>query len=260
MPQELVRSFPKRTGRIDAELDRLAPDGQERTPRLVKWTVQATRKPKQHEAPATLYGRWRKEASERGVDADTLVRQVTGRTANRDQDRTVSEAATGQLFDRLAGSDGLTEHTSTFARPDVLVALGAGLAGARRTELEALADRFLAERAVSVVADRALEARRWSTPELLAVEQQLVANATGRTGEQTAIVSHESVREALAAHPTAGQDQEAMVRDLCQGGAGVALVVGRAGTGRPSRSASPAMLGSWTATGSWPRPRPALPP
>jgi hypothetical protein len=36
----------------------------------------------------------------------------------------------------------------------------------------------------------------------------------------------------LAAHPTAGQDQQAMVRDLCQGGQGVALVVGRAGTGK----------------------------
>jgi hypothetical protein len=40
-------------------------------------------------------------------------------------------------------------------------------------ELEGLVDRFLAEQAVSVVADRALEERRWSTPELLAVEQRL---------------------------------------------------------------------------------------
>ena len=175
MPEELVRGFSKRTGQIDAELDRLVADGRERTPRLVKWTVQATRKPKQHETPDTLYGRWRQEAAERGVDPDTLVRTVTGRTPNRVQDRTVSGEAAGRLFDRLAGPDGLTEHASTFTRPDVLVALGAGLAGAGRTELEELADRFLAERAVSVVADRALEERRWSTPELLAVEQRLVA-------------------------------------------------------------------------------------
>ena len=79
MPEELVRSFSKRTGQIDAELDRLVADGRERTPRLVKWTVQATRKPKQHEAPDTLYDRWRAEAAERGHDAETLVRQVTGR-------------------------------------------------------------------------------------------------------------------------------------------------------------------------------------
>jgi conjugative relaxase-like TrwC/TraI family protein len=232
IPEDLVRGFSKRTGQIDAELDRLTVNGRERTPRLVKWTVQATRKPKQHEPPDSLYGRWRAEAAERGVEPDTLVREATGRTPDRDQEWMVSADASGRLFDRLAGPDGLTGSASTFARPDVLVALGAGLAGATRTELEELADRFLAERAVSVVADRALEERRWSTPELLAVEQRLVTAATGRTGEQTAVTSHAAVGEALAAHPTAGPDQQAMIRDLCQGGQGVALVVGRAGTGK----------------------------
>jgi conjugative relaxase-like TrwC/TraI family protein len=232
MPEGLVRGFSKRTGQIDAELERLVADGRERTPRLVKWTVQATRKPKQHETPDTLYGRWRQEAAARGVDPDTLVRTVTGRTANRVQDRTVSGEAVDRLLDRLGGPEGLTERASTFTRPDVLVALGAGLAGARRAVLEELADRFLAERAVSVVADRTLEERRWSTPELLSVEQRLVQSVTCRTGEQAAVASHQAVRDALAAHPTAGADQQAMVRDLCQGGQGVALVVGRAGTGK----------------------------
>jgi conjugative relaxase-like TrwC/TraI family protein len=232
MSEELVQGFSKRTGQIDTELDRLAADGRERTPRLVKWAVHATRKPKEHEAPDTLYGRWRQEASERGHDPDTLVREVTDRTPNRDQDRTVSAEVTGRLFDRLAGPDGLTEHASTFSRPDVLVALGAGLAGTSGAELEVLADRFLAERAVSVVADRTLEERRWSTPGLLAVEQRLVNSATGRTGEQTGVASHQAVGDALAAHPTAGPDQAGMVRDLCQGGAGVGVVIGRAGTGK----------------------------
>jgi conjugative relaxase-like TrwC/TraI family protein len=232
LPEDLVRGFSKRTGQIDLEVDRLVAEGRERTPRLVKWTVHATRKPKQHEPPDTLYGRWRQEAAERGHDADTLVREVSGRTPDRDQAWTVSEEVAGRLFDRLAGPEGLTTTASTFARPDVLVALGAGLAGTGRTELEELADRFLAERAASVVADRALEERRWSTPDLLTVEQRLVTAATGRTGEQTAVVSHQAVRDALAAHPTAGPDQQAMVRDVCQGGHGVALVVGRAGTGK----------------------------
>jgi conjugative relaxase-like TrwC/TraI family protein len=232
LPEALVRGFSKRSGQIDAELDRLVVDGRERTPRLVKWAVHSTRKPKQHEPPDTLYGRWRAEAAERGHDPDTLVREVTGRTGDRSEGQPVSAAVAGQLFDRLAGPEGLTATASTFTRPDVLVALGAGLAGAGRTELEALADRFLAERVVSVVADRALEERRWSTPDLLAVEQRLVTSATGRTGEQTAVASHQAVRDALGAHPTAGTDQQAMVRDLCQSGAGVALVVGRAGTGK----------------------------
>jgi ATP-dependent exoDNAse (exonuclease V) alpha subunit len=144
----------------------------------------------------------------------------------------VSAAVADHVFDRLAGPEGLTATASTFTRPDVLVALGVGLTGVERTELEELADRFLAERAISVVADRALEERRWSTAELLAVEQQLVHAATGRASEHTAVLSHDAVRAALAVHPTAGEDQRAMVRDVCQGGAGVALVVGRAGTGK----------------------------
>jgi hypothetical protein len=248
MPEELVQGFSKRTGQIDTELDRLAKGARERTPRLVKWAVHATRKPKEQEAPDTLYGRWRVEAAERGVNPDTLVREVTGRTPDRDRDRTVSAAVAGRLFDRLAGPDGLTATASTFTRPDVLVALSAGLAGTTRAELEALTDRFLAEQAVSVVADWALEERRWSTTELLAVEQRLVTSATGRTGEQAAVASHRAVGEALAAHPTAGADQQAMVRDVCQGGQGVAVVVGRAGTGK-----------TFALTGWWP-PTPSRPP
>ena len=157
----------------------------------------------------------------------------------------MSERTVAEVFDRLAGAEGLTATASTFARQDVVVALGGELAGATRAELEALTDRFLAERAVAVVAERALEERRWSTPDLLSVEQRLVAAATGRAGEQTAVVSPTPVRAALAAHPTAGEDQAGMVRDLCQGGDGVALVEGRAGTGktfalgsRPSRLAA----------------------
>jgi hypothetical protein len=230
MPEDLVRGFSKRTGQIDSELGRLAADGGERTPRLVKWAVQATRKPKEHETPDTLYGRWRMEAAEWGVDPDTLVRRVAGRT--RDRDQVLSDRTVAEVFDRLAGPEGLTATVSSFTRPEVLVALGAGLVGAGRTELEALAGRFVAERAVSVVADRALEERRWSTPDLLAVEQRLVESATGRTGGETARVSHQAVGDALAAHVTAGADQQAMVRDLCQGGHGVAVVVGRAGTGK----------------------------
>jgi hypothetical protein len=230
LPEDLVRLFSKRTDQIDLEVERLEASGRARTPRLVKWAVQATRKPKEQEAADTLYGRWRTEAAERGLEPDTLVRQVTGRTLDRDQD--LSERTVVEVFERLAGRDGLTATASTFARQDVIAALGGQLTGATRTELEDLTDRFLTERAVSVVADRAVEERRWSTPELLGVEQQLVTAATGRAGEQTAVVSHEAVRATLAAHPSAGQGQQAMVRDVCQGGAGVALVVGRAGTGK----------------------------
>jgi ATP-dependent exoDNAse (exonuclease V) alpha subunit len=114
----------------------------------------------------------------------------------------------------------------------VITALGAGLTSATRQELEALASRFLGERAVSVVADRAVEERRWSTPELLGVEQRLVAAAVDRAGERAGLVAAEAVREALATHPSLGEDQAGMVRDVCLAGAGVRVVVGRPGTGK----------------------------
>ena len=138
-------------------------------------------KPKQHETPGTLYGRWRQEAGERGHDAGHPGPGGDRPDSQPGSGPAVSAAVAGRLFDRLTGPDGLTATASTFTRPDVLVALGAGLAGAGRTELEALVDRFLAERAVSVVADRALEEAPLVHPELLAVEQQLVTSATGRT-------------------------------------------------------------------------------
>jgi conjugative relaxase-like TrwC/TraI family protein len=232
IPAELVRAFSKRTEQVNAEVERLEASGRERTPRLVKWAVHATRKAKDYEAPETVYGRWRGEAAELGTDADTLVRQVTGRA--RDRTPTLSDQTVREVFGRLAGPEGLTAQASTFARQDVIVALGAGLTGATRTELEGLADRFCVERAVSVVADRAVEERRWSTPELLGVEQRLVAAAVGRAGEQTGVVSHESVRAALAAHPTVDPsgEQAGLVRDVCLDGAGVRVVVGRPGTGK----------------------------
>jgi conjugative relaxase-like TrwC/TraI family protein len=230
MPKELVRAFSKRAEQVNAEVERLERTGRARTPRLVKWAVHATRKAKEHEAPETLYARWRAEASERGTDPDALVRRVTGRA--RDRDQGLSERAVAALFDRLAGPEGLTAQASTFAREDVLVALGAGLTGATRQELEGLAGRFLGEWAVSVVADRALEERRWTTPELLGVEERLVAAAVDRHGERAGLVAPEAVREALAAHPTLGAEQAGMVRDVCLDGAGARVVVGRPGTGK----------------------------
>jgi conjugative relaxase-like TrwC/TraI family protein len=232
IPKELVRAFSKRAEQVNAEVERLEHTGRLRTPRLVKWAVHATRKPKEHETPETLYARWRQEATERGTDPDALVRAVTGRVAARDRDQRPNEAVVARVFDRLASPAGLTAQASTFAREDVLVALGAGLTGATRQELEALAGRFLGERAVSVVADRALEERRWTTPELLNVEQRLVVAAADRAGERAGLVAPEVVREALAAHPSLGEDQAGMVRDACLDGAGVRVVVGRPGTGK----------------------------
>jgi hypothetical protein len=137
----------------------------------------------------------------------------------------------------LAGPDGLTGQVSTFTRTDVVDALAKRLpvapsAQQALTQVQDAAERFLAERAVRVGRDRRLGVDRYSTPELLALERQLVDGATQRADERCAVVRPEVVRQVLDRHQTAGEDQAAMVRDLAQGGASVAVVVGRAGSGK----------------------------
>jgi conjugative relaxase-like TrwC/TraI family protein len=232
VPDELVRAFSKRADAIDLEVERLESEGRVRTPKLVKWVVHSTRQAKRQEAPATLAERWRAEAREHGADVPGLLRDVLGRPAAGDEPTADSETDVGGAFDQLASAQGLTAQASTFARQDVIAALGAQLVGADRTRLETLADRFLTDRAVSVVAERSLAERRYATPELLGVEQRLVAAAVGRQDDQAAVCSPEAVRQALAEHPTVGEDQAGMVRDLCRQGAGVQVVVGKAGTGK----------------------------
>jgi conjugative relaxase-like TrwC/TraI family protein len=252
MPEELRRGFSKRHEQITAELQRQEANGKHRTAKLVQHVVHATRPPKSHETPETLYGRWQQEARALGFEPERLVRHLTGWEWSREQDSAgtagrlersggapagLPERTVRTMFDRLASPEGLTAQVSTFTRPQVLCAVGrelpaeaAGTVGP--ADLEALADRFLTEHAVSVMGEHAIGERHYATPELLQVEQRLIDAAVSRAGEQTAVCSHDTLRATLAAHPTIGAEQAAMVRDITQGGAAVQVVVGKAGTGK----------------------------
>jgi hypothetical protein len=193
----------------------------------------ATRAPKDHrESEQSVYARWGTELVEQGVGERQLAKVCSG-GRGRPATRTELDAA----LDTLAGPDGLTGQASTFTRTDVVDALAKRLpvapsAQGALTQVEAAAERFLAERVVRVGRDCRLGVDRYSTPELLSLERQVVSGATGRAGEGCAVVRPEVVRQVLDRHASIGEDQAAMVRDLTQGGAGVAVVVGRAGSGK----------------------------
>ncbi|TMC03767.1 MAG: hypothetical protein E6J41_26575, partial [Chloroflexi bacterium] len=78
--------------------------------------------------------------------------------------------------------------------------------------------------------------RRWSTPDILAVEERLVAGALGRRDEGTAIVPDDVLRDSLTSSlrflPTLGADQLEMVARLASSGAGVECVEAAPGTGK----------------------------
>jgi conjugative relaxase-like TrwC/TraI family protein len=193
----------------------------------------ATRAPKEHgESEQSIYHRWRQELAEQGVGERQLAEVCRG-----ERGRPATRAELDAALTALAGPYGLTAEASTFTRAEVVDAFAKRLplahsASEALSQVEAAADRFLEERAVRVARDRRLGVERYSTPELLALERQVVDGATARAGERCAVVRPELVRQVLDRHATAGEDQAAMVQDLCRGGDGVAVVVGRAGSGK----------------------------
>src|SRR6266542_5105775 len=225
----LIERFSKRSEQIDDWLDSHGMAGIKAS----SAAAVATRAPKDHgEDEQSVYARWQGELAEAGIGERQLDGLHTG-----ERGRPASPAEITAALDALAGPDGLTEQAGTFTRADVIDQLDkrlpvAGSVAQCMVQLEQTTDRFLTERTVVVARDRRLGVQRYSTPELLDLEQRLIGAAVERTGAGCAVVRPKTVRLVLERHPTRGADQEAMVRDVCQSGAGVSLVVGRAGTGK----------------------------
>jgi AAA domain/TrwC relaxase len=225
----LIERFSKRS----AEIDQWLADHGLSGIKASSAAAVATRAPKDHsESEQSVYARWGRELAEQGVGERQLAAVCSG-----GRGRTASRTELDATLDTLAGPDGLTRQVSTFTRADVVDALAKRLTVAPTaqealTQAEDTADRFLEERAVRVARNQRLGVDRFSTPELLGLERQLVDGATSRAEQGCAIVRPELVRQVLDRHASVGEDQAAMVCDLTQGGAGVAVVVGRAGSGK----------------------------
>ncbi len=124
----------------------------------------------------------------------------------------------------------LTEHMSSFDRRHVLQALTEhARTGTTAGEIEAAADTLLAGESVV-----ALGVGRfgivYSTPELLALEGRTLDHATDRATEHCAVV--EDLGPLMSAVRDLTGEQTRMIRTLTSDGAGVAVVVGAAGSGK----------------------------
>jgi conjugative relaxase-like TrwC/TraI family protein len=192
----------------------------------------ATRRPKDRaEGDEALYARWARELGEAGIGERELVAVCQG---GRGRPATPEEIEA--ILDELAGPDGLTAQAATFARQDVVDALAKRLPVAEHAEqvsaqVEQLTERFLGERCMVVTRDRRRAEIRYSTPELLVVEQRMLTSAIERQAERTAL-SPQAIRAALDKHPGAGADQRAAIRVLASDPAGISVLVGRPGTGK----------------------------
>jgi conjugative relaxase-like TrwC/TraI family protein len=258
VPEAMIDRFSKRSREIRERLDEVTERINEERERLGLAPVEAdsqdaldiaareTRAAKlQHVATSELRAGWRAEATAAGLEPDRLA-AVLHRAA------TPPAAPDGDLHRRVTAV--LTEQASTFGRRDAVQAMAAdarqglpvtevlerttGLLASRDVVpvVGAARDQDVIRRGDGVVTSVPTGERRWSTPEMLAVEERLVASALRRQRDEIAVVPvdvlDQTLRAALERLPSLGADQVEMAARLASSGAGVECAEAAPGTGK----------------------------
>lgn len=240
----LLEAFSQRRQEIKAQVDQWGTNS-----RAARQSAAVqTRKAKDYGVtPDQLVGEWRSRARALGLDEER-VRALIGRARPVPLGRT----AWPGIADALAGPRGLTERAAHFSRADVIRAVAERARhGASLDEIEECADAFLADQRIVMLRERTAQQGsevirlrtgesgvtvpqqpRYSTRAMLATEDRIVETAVGRRGAGAGVATAEHADLAIAARPSIGADQEAMVRRLVGSGDGVEVVVGPAGTGK----------------------------
>ncbi len=130
----------------------------------------------------------------------------------------------------------LTERTSTVTRAQVIQAVATAV-DQNPTAVRDTVERFLARPEMVPLVARAGSAsrpewRRYTTADLLVIEQSLVEGAAARRDRGCAVVAPELAAGAEAAHPELSDEQRSVLRRLLSSGDGVEVIVGAAGTGK----------------------------
>jgi len=242
IPRPVIRAFSTRRTEIEAHL---AIHG-ETSAKAAQVAAYATRHAKNDALDTpTLLEEWRTRAESLGFDTDAL-HAVLGRTTVRDV-AAPAGSDTEALYRRLAGPDGLTARRSTFTRQRVIEQMcDAHPSGAPIEQILERVDDFLASRHVVALSDSGevlhrgngsvipagAESGRWTTPEMIRVEQALVGSALDRIGVGAGIATPDHVTMAIDPRPTLSPEQVAMIERICHSGNGVDVVVGVAGSGK----------------------------
>jgi len=120
-----------------------------------------------------------------------------------------------------------TEEHATFTRSDAVRQVAkSARQGASVEEILVRTEAFLGSDQAIAVADG-----RWTTPEMLAYERQVVALAE-RPGTGSLRARPADAAAAVAARPSLSDEQRHMVEQLCGSGQPLDVVIGRAGTGK----------------------------
>lgn len=241
----VVRAFSKRR----AEIEAVVGEGNVGNGKATQVAALTSRKSKDYRVgPNDLVPEWRQRAARLGLD-DKALAGLIDRVAYRALTATQRSA----IETTLAGSTGLTAQASSFGRREAIQGFCNQLtSGVKVEDIERMADRFLASEFVVPLSARTegltakdsirvsdgrvipagVEERRYSTTDMLAVEQSVIERAIERRLDGCGVVQGATINSALSKRPGLFADQQAMVRRLTTSGQGVEVVVGKAGAGK----------------------------
>ncbi|MDP1793537.1 MAG: MobF family relaxase [Acidimicrobiales bacterium] len=218
IPHRVLRAFSRR--RVEIEL-RMT----ERGAHTIEGAQVATLATRTTKQPARTYSQLRHEWQ-------ATAREVGYSPAGLNDIIEVGREPGSPRATRDELEDLLTEHDSHFDRRDVLQTIAdAAPDGADITDIEMRADRFIASPS-AVRLGPAKVGDTYSTPELLRIEQDLMASAERHADDAAGLATPDAIADAFAARPTLSDEQRGMVNRLATSGAGVDVVVGAAGAGK----------------------------
>ncbi|HZA82016.1 MAG TPA: MobF family relaxase, partial [Actinomycetes bacterium] len=240
VPQALCDPFSKRSVEIDAWLEATGTpvDAAGR-----QAAVLATRRSKPEREHERFDAAWKAEATAAGwgpLEAEALIASAPERSRPGAGEvwRLPVEAEDGVVADRAADPEewighvlrSLTEHDSTFTRPQLVQAVAARIGeGAMVATVERTVARVIGSDQVVPIGDD--QTRRWTSLELLGVERRLLDTVEEARRARRPVAAG-VVDRVLGGFPTLGEDQEAAVRVLAGSRDGVSVLVGPAGTGK----------------------------
>ena len=221
-PQGLVDAWSKRRAEIEAEAARRGVQ----TAKGFEVVTLATRTSKEAQPRNALFTRWADEAHEHGYDNLTVRKQA--------------ELGASQTFEtvpelRLLAE--LTETKATVSREQALVALAARIYGLDdASRLETRLTRTFEEQAVVLTSPhmRAEWHRvgiRYTTEEMLHLEQQLIARCEHLAADCEVFLLSEPSRRAALERTSLSEEQRRALAHTLDGGR-VAAIQGAAGTGK----------------------------
>ncbi|TVP75558.1 MAG: conjugative relaxase, partial [Nitriliruptor sp.] len=256
--RQLIETFSQRRNTIVQHMEQRG----ETSAAAAQTATLATREAKgERVSEAELRDGWFDRATAAGVRPG-WHRQLVGNTSWQQPD-------VAELWQHLVADEGLTQASSSFTRRDVLQQLAGQLpAGAPVEWCERVAEVLLTSDTNLLVAlgptrgnltqvdvirrgdggiiPVDLYERRYTTKGLLLTEQHAINRSLTRTDSQVAVADDSAVARSLRRR-TLSNEQEQMVQRLTGSGAGVEVVVGKAGTGKTY--ALDAAREAWEASG-----------